>query len=161
MLLSFIVDRATYIIPLSMIAGLADIWSVFAPGGVTKSAVSKPEILNYALLTFPVPGRGVMSLIGVTDFIFAALYLALSDKFRLNRKKSLVLIGLSFVLSTILAVFAGLGIPVLPIMGALFIIFHYNDIKITDKKELKEAVTGILIVILMLGIISVLRTSGI
>ena len=36
---------------LSFIAGIADLWSVFAPGGVTKSVASKPDILNYALLS--------------------------------------------------------------------------------------------------------------
>lgn len=155
--LSRIVEKVTYIIPISLIAGIADIWSVFAPGGVTKTLVAKKEVLNYALLSFPVFTHGIRPLMGGTDFIFAVLYICLSEKFSLSRKRTLILISLSFVLSTLLAVAAGIGIPVLPIMGVLFILFHFKDIKIIDKAELKEAVTGIIIVILMLVFVTIIR----
>ena len=57
----------------------------------------------------------------------------------------------------ILAVFGGFGVPVLPVMGMLFIIGQYKHIKISDPKEKKDALIGILIITAALVMVTLIK----
>jgi len=154
-LVSRLVERATYILPLSVIAGIADIWSVFA--GVTKKAVESKVALNYALFSYPVPGFGIRPLVGATDFLFAVLYMSLARRFGFSLKKNLTLLALSFLISIAIAIISGVGIPVLPVMALFIILGNWSQVKVTDPKELRESLTGIVLIVVALTVITLVR----
>ncbi|PKK92237.1 MAG: hypothetical protein CVV64_02155 [Candidatus Wallbacteria bacterium HGW-Wallbacteria-1] len=154
-LVSRAVDKVTYILPLSVIAGIADIWSVFA--GVTKEVAKSKVALNYALFSYPVPGFGIRPLVGATDFLFAALYLSLALKFDLPFRRNAILVGFSFLLSIAIAIGTGLGIPVLPVMALMVILGNWSSVKVTDPREKREALAGIVMVVTALAIITLVR----
>lgn len=156
-LLGGIIEKPSYLIPVCAVAGIADLWSVFSASGVTKAISTSRTALNFVLVSFPVLGYGVRPLIGVTDFIFAGLFVFMAVRFSMPLGKTALLLGAAFVVSVGLAVTAGIGIPVLPLMGILFVAGHYRALKITDPAELREAVLGIVIVILALGAITFVR----
>lgn len=148
MFIARFIKKSTYIIPIAAAAGVADLWSVFL--GVTSEIVQSRTAMNYLLITFPVAGKGILPLIGVTDFIFATLFLSLSFRLNLDFKKTQVIVAASFALSIFMAVASGIGIPVLPIMGSGFVLAHYNKIKITDPEEKRDAIRGLIIILLLL-----------
>jgi len=144
LLASGIIKKTSYLIPLSVIAGIADCWSVFA--GVTKQIAASRVATNYFLVNFPVSGQGIQPLIGVADFLFSAMYLDLSQRFNLSMKRTLFVLITSFLASITLATLIGTGLPVLPIMAVLFIAAHYDRIRIVDPREKKDALIGATIV---------------
>lgn len=97
MFIARFIKKSTYIIPIAAAAGVADLWSVFL--GVTNEIVQSRTAMNYLLITFPVAGKGILPLIGVTDFIFATLFLSLSFRLNLDFIKTQVIVAASFVLS--------------------------------------------------------------
>ena len=151
-LLSRIIRKPSYLIPLAAAAGLSDIWSVAF--GVTNTIAQSRTAMNFLLFSFPVAGKGILPIIGVTDFVFAAMFLSLSDKFNMPIVRTRVLIAASFIISITIAVIGGGGVPVLPVMGMLFIIGQYKHVKIVDPKEKRDAVFGLLIIAAALAVLT-------
>ena len=154
-LLGDIIKKPSYIIPLAAAAGLADIWSVAF--GVTNEIVKSRTAMNFLLFSFPVAGKGILPVIGVTDFIFAAMFLSLSLRFDMPVMRTQVLVAASFIISITVAVFGGFGVPVLPVMGVLFIIGQYKYVKMVDPGEKRQAVWGILIIATALAIVTFMK----
>ena len=154
-LLSGVIKKASYLIPLVVAAGIADIWSV--GWGVTSEIVQSKTAMNYLLFSFPVAGKEILPLIGVTDFVFATLFLMLAHQFDMPIITTRILLAAAFILSITVAVWCGLGVPVLPIMGVLFIIGNYKHVKITDPKERKDAVLGIIIIVTALAVATLVK----
>lgn len=149
LLVSGIIKKPSYLIPLSIIAGIADCWSVFA--GVTKQIAANRIATYYVLVNFPVSGQGIQPLIGATDFLFSAMYLDISRRFNLSMKRTIFILITSFLVSIVIATLLKRGVPVLPIMAVLFIAANYDNIKIVDPQEKREAVIGITIVAAILA----------
>ncbi len=154
-LLSGVIKKASYLIPLVVAAGIADIWSV--GWGVTSEIVQSKTAMNYLLFSFPVAGKETLPLIGVTDFVFATLFLALARRFDMPIVTTRILLAASFIISITVAVGCGIGVPVLPVMGVLFIIGNYKYVKITDPKEIKDAVLGIIIIAAALAVVTLIK----
>ena len=153
--LSGIIKKPSYLIPLVAAAGLADIWSVSF--GATNKIIQSRTAMNFLLFSFPVAGKGILPVIGVTDLIFAAMFLSLSSRFNIPVIRTQVLVAASFIISITVAVFGGFGVPVLPVMGMFFIIGQYKYIKIVDPKEKREAIHGILIIAAALAVITFMK----
>jgi hypothetical protein len=94
-LLSSIIKKPSYLIPLAVVAGLADIWSVSF--GVTNKIIQSRTAMNFLLFSFPVAGKGILPVIGVTDFIFATMFLSLSSRFDMPVIRTQVLVAASFI----------------------------------------------------------------
>ncbi|MBW2192864.1 MAG: hypothetical protein JRF27_03645 [Deltaproteobacteria bacterium] len=159
LLVSGIIKKPSYLIPLSLIAGIADVWSVSF--GVTKQIAVSRTAANYVLLNFPVAGQGIQPLIGAADFLFSAMYIDLSRRFNLSLKRTISVLIFSLLFSITIAVFIGKGVPVLPVMAVFFILAHYDHIRIVDPQEKREAVKGTVIVLVLLAAATLLfKLSG-
>ena len=154
-LLSGVIKKASYLIPLVVAAGIADIWSV--GWGVTSEIVQSKTAMNYLLFSFPVAGKEILPLIGVTDFVFATLFLMLAHRFDMPIITTRILLVSAFILAITVAVWCGIGVPVLPVMGVLFIIGNYKHVKITDPKDRKDAVLGIIIIVTALAVVTLVK----
>ncbi|MFH2218630.1 MAG: hypothetical protein ABII68_03080 [Pseudomonadota bacterium] len=154
LLVSGMIKKPSYLIPLSVIAGIADFWSITF--GATKQIAVTRTATNYFLLNFPVSGQGIQPLIGAADFLFAAMYIDLSRRFMLSMKRTLSVLIAAFLVSIAIAVFLGTGVPVLPVMAVFFILAHYDRIRIVDPKEKRDALTGTAIVIGILMVATLL-----
>ncbi|MCP4687049.1 MAG: hypothetical protein GY859_03305 [Desulfobacterales bacterium] len=151
-LLSRLIQKPSYIIPLAAAAALADAWSVTL--GPTHAIVQSRVAMNFLLFSFPVAGKGVLPIIGVTDFVFAAMFLSLSRKFHIPEGKTRLLLAASFVASIGVAVVGGFGVPVLPVMGLFFIVGNYRHVAITDPREKRDAALGLLIIAAALAVVT-------
>ena len=154
-LISGIIRKPSYLIPITAAAGLADIWSVSV--GVTRKVVQSKTAMNFLLFSFPVAGKGIRPIIGVTDFIFAVLFLSLSHRFNFPIMRTQVAVAASFIVSISVAVFGGFGVPVLPLMGVFFIMGQYPHVKISDPQEKRDALRGILIIAAALTAVTLIK----
>ena len=154
-LLGSIIKKPSYLIPLAAAAGLADIWSVTF--GVTNEIIQSRTAMNFLLFSFPVAGKGILPVIGVADFIFATMFLSLSFRFDMPVIRTQIFVAASFIISISIAVLGGFGVPVLPVMGVLFIIGQYKYVKIVDPKEKREVVRGILIIATALAVVTFIK----
>lgn len=145
------IDKISHLIPVALVAAIADIWSVAA--GATSAIVVSP-IMNYFFLRFPVFGSSsIPYLIGLTDYLFFGIFFQASVRYNLGVIKNTFLLALSFLVTVAFALFYGLGLPVLPFMGLFFVLGNLKLLKI-DKEDKKE----ILLFMLAIGLVFTLIT---
>lgn len=155
-LLCSVVEKGSYIIPLSIVAGVADVWSVFF--GVTEDMIRDMETARYFLISFPLMGKpDIMPMIGVTDFVFFGLYIQLARKFNLGVKRNIVWLLSTFFLVLLVAIIAQSGIPVLPFMAVGFIIINWKQLPF-EKEDKKSTLIMVLFLLVLFAFITWMKT---
>lgn len=145
------IDEAAHLIPVALVATIADIWSVSA--GATAKIIISP-IINYFLLRFPVAGTSeIPYLIGLTDFLFFALFFQAARRFELGMAKNLILLLTSFFIAVAAAIFTSTGLPVLPFMAILFVAGNFNQLKL-KREEMKQIAIFLVVILIVFAIIS-------
>lgn len=142
------IDEISHLIPIAIIATFADIWSVSA--GAT-AVIIRSEQIHYFLLRFPIlggPKPAVPFLIGLTDFLFFGIFYQAALRFRLGERKNILLLAASFLVAVSSALLAGVGLPVLPFMGLLFMAGNWSNLtlKREDLKQMLLFLAGVLLV---------------
>ena|GEM_PF-924625 len=144
------IDEKAHLIPIALVATLADIWSVSA--GAT-AVIIRSEQIHYFLLRFPIlggPRPAVPFLIGLTDFLFFGIFYQAALRFQLGEKKNILLLASSFLIAVATALLAGVGLPVLPFMGLLFVVGNWRDLQLKreDLKQMVLFLAGVLLAFL-------------
>ena len=146
------IDEASHLIPVAIVATVADIWSVSA-GATAQIVVS--SAINYFLLRFPVPGSGAIPyLIGLTDFLFFAIFYQAARRFELGARKNAIILGCSFVPAIGGALFFQTGLPVLPFMAVFFVAGNFSKLKL-KKEDVKIIAAFILVILTIFSLITV------
>ncbi len=129
------IDAVSHLIPVAVVATLADIWSVSA-GATSKIIVS--SAINYFLLRFPLPGTNeIPYLIGLTDFLFFAIFFSAACRFGLGALRNAVLLLSSFLVAVAAAIFFSAGLPVLPFMAVIFVAGNFRQLEL-KREEIKQ-----------------------
>jgi len=145
------IDAVSHLIPVALVATLADIWSVSA--GATSMIIVSSAI-NYFLLRFPVPGSSeIPYLIGLTDFLFFAIFFQAARRFALGTKKNVVLLLSSFLLTVAAALFFKVGLPVLPFMALFFVAGNFRKLEL-KKEETKQILVFVVVILTIFSAIS-------
>ncbi|HPG60101.1 MAG TPA: efflux RND transporter permease subunit, partial [Candidatus Wallbacteria bacterium] len=143
------IDEIGFLIPLCLIAALADIWSVFF--GVTSELVSKKSAaLNYLLMRYPTLSAGdLRQYIGISDFLFATILMGAAMNFKLNVKKTYAGFAAAFFITFLTVVITHRGIPAIPAISLAFIIINGPrlKIKLEDIKTMFIVIGGVLAVL--------------
>ena len=138
------IDKAGHLIPLALVASLADVWSV--SGGATAVIIKSSQI-HYFLLRFPLcsgPAVEFPFLIGLTDFLFFAIFFQAAVRFKLGTVRNLLLLIVSFFAAVISAIFFDTGLPVLPFMGSLFLLVNFRGLSLS-REETKQLLLFLLV----------------
>ena len=102
------------------VATLSDLFSVFA--GPTKGLVGADSpALDYLLLIFPTFGNPLGFALGVSDFIFLALFTAVSRLLNLRHPLTLLAGLLSVLFAMVSGLVLGLPLPALPFISLSFV----------------------------------------
>ncbi|MGM0600627.1 MAG: hypothetical protein ACQETH_12525 [Candidatus Rifleibacteriota bacterium] len=145
------IDKLSHLIPIALVATIADIWSVSA--GATAKIIISPHI-NYFLLRFPlITDNEIPYLIGLTDFLFFAIFFQASIRYGLGTLKNTLLLSASFVIAFSAAIITSKGLPVLPFMAIIFVAGNYKNLEI-DKKEMKLVFVFLLVVLAIFAAIT-------
>ncbi|MDI6783207.1 MAG: hypothetical protein QME64_03815, partial [bacterium] len=84
-LIGLLVNERSYIVPLALVAAVADLWSVFA--GPTAIIIETPTYYRYFLVCYPQLGSDILHpMLGLGDFTFLALFLTLIPRFALRAR---------------------------------------------------------------------------
>lgn len=145
------IDDITHLIPVALVATIADIWSVSA-GATAKIVVSSS--INYFLLRFPLPAYSTVPyLIGLTDFLFFAIFFGAAIRYNLGAMKNAVILASAFIIAVISALFTSTGLPVLPFMAAFFVAGNFSKLEL-KKEELKQVLIFVLVIIVVFALIT-------
>lgn len=145
------IEDITHLLPVALIATIADIWSVSA-GATAKIVVSSS--INYFLLRFPLPATAMIPyLIGLTDFLFFAVFFQAAIRYRLGALRNAILLASAFIIAVISAIYTATGLPVLPFMAVLFVIGNFRRLE-WKKEELRQVIVFIVVILVIFAIIS-------
>ncbi len=101
-------------------ASAADLFSVFA--GPTKALVQEDSpVLDFLLLIFPTFGYPLGFALGVADFIFLALFVALAAYLALKPRATIALASASILFAMLAGLFLGTPLPALPFIAVSFL----------------------------------------
>ena len=130
------IERSWHIGAAALMGLVADIWSVFAPSGLTRTMLEhRPDVLNYLLVGFPIPGSGVRPIIGIADYVFFAIFLLHAEKFGFGFKKAVIALTLSLVVTLVAVNALGLGLPAIPFMATFFVVANLGRLWQDFKKD--------------------------
>ena len=126
-LLAQLVERASWIVGLAVLAAAVDLWSVLAESGITSQLLERAEggdgdvLLDLLLFTGPIVGERPLFELGVTDLVFLALFIAWSHDWRLDlRIASAVLLAGTWTALVVAEVRAE-AVPVLPFIAVAMV----------------------------------------
>lgn len=149
------IDEISHLIPIAIVATVADIWSVSA-GATSMIIVS--SVINYFLLRFPLIGSTeIPYLIGLTDFLFFAIFFHAARRFELGTAKNTVLLILSFLLTVAAAIFFRTPLPVLPFMAVFFVAGNFAKLKL-KREEIKQILVFFVVILAVFWVISLARS---
>lgn len=140
-LLARMVESPRFIVPMCVVAALADTWSVVA--GPTKRILEGPPgiVLNHAFVGVPVTADAseIQHVAGVTDLVFVALFLCLASRLGLSVRRAIVgiLIGLAVGLAAACALG---GVPGLPFLAGGFVIAHWRSVRPGRDEMIKTSI---------------------
>ena len=104
----------------AVVASASDLFSVFA--GPTKALVREhARILDFLLLIFPTFGYPLGFALGLADFVFLALFVALAAHLALNPLAILIACCASILLAMLAELLLGTALPALPAIALAFL----------------------------------------
>ena len=122
------VAEAWWLAAVAAVAIVADIWSVFA--GPTKVVVEKaPLMLDYLLIHFPLLGSSGAGMgLGISDVVFLSLFTAGSACAGLRPVAGFVAMGVSFLVTVMVALAWKPAIPALPLLAVAFLVVNMGPL---------------------------------
>ncbi|MBF0499531.1 MAG: hypothetical protein HQM09_05335 [Candidatus Riflebacteria bacterium] len=142
------IDEISHLIPIALVATFADAWSVSA--GATAMIVQSSQI-HYFLLRFPLLAGGTAEmpfLIGLSDFLFLALFHRAAVRFHLGELRNLIFLSSSFFVATAGAIFLQKGLPVLPFMAGIFVAANWGKLQV-KRDEIKQIALFFMAIVIM------------
>lgn len=158
--ISTIVREPNVLLPVAIFAALVDFWSVnYGPLGMLLA--TRPEVVEAAAVQMPVVGRMMpVSVIGVGDFVFLALYFAVMHRFRMNVRGAFWL-GFFLLTLTMLAVILVdwlSAVPALVPIGIAVLVANRKHIRLKRDEVISTLLVGIVLVTLI--VLSTVLASG-
>lgn len=108
---------------IAAVATATDLFSVFA--GPTKAMVEQgAPALNFLLVIFPTFGQPLGFALGISDFIFLALFIAVSRLLNLRYTATTVAVCAGTLLAMTTSLFLEIPLPALPFISLAFVIVN-------------------------------------
>jgi len=148
-LLAEAVESPRYIVPMCLVAALADAWSVAA--GPSAMLVSGGGQLARHVFVSTAPAENAQPVAGVTDVIFVALLLCLAQRLDLGVGRSAVAMYAGLAVGLATASVIG-GAPGIPFIAAPFVIAHWPRIR-PGRKETTQTALFAAVMLLIFAIV--------
>lgn len=163
-IMSRIVRERAMALPVAIVAGLADIFTVF--WGPTGEALAKaPELVEKLSLAIPAAGSAVgpegakglfhVATMGLGDVVFLALFLSMAVRFDFKPYRTLCAMALSAAVGIVLALSDLLntaGMPLLPYMAAGFVLVNIREFRLSPQ-ERRDLIIALALVAVLFAII--------
>jgi hypothetical protein len=162
-LVSRVVREGKLILPVAVVASLADIITVFW-GVVARVTDTAPEVAEAFSASAPVAVPAgvqapILTMVGIGDFLFLALFLALTLRHSMQPVRTMwatfalmLLAPLAFLVEE-----AATGLPGLPFLAAAVLWANWRHLDYTREEKRALAVVGLLVALSAAGVIAILR----
>jgi putative flippase GtrA len=162
-LVSRLIREGKLILPVAVVASVADIVTVFW-GVIAHVSETAPEVAEAFSTSAPVeapPGIAapILSMVGIGDFLFLALFLAVALRYSFQPTKT-VWATFGLMLLAPLGFFvvpAATGLPGLPFISAAVLWANWRHLDYTREEKKALAVAGVLVVVLAVSSVTFLR----
>ena len=117
------IQHASHLLFVALVSAVADMLSVMQPGGISKAIAEQPRALALLALPWPLLGTDVVApFLGVSDVVFASLYVHATRTHDLPLSRSLLALVAAFATTAVLVVVWQRPIPVLPLLGVSIVL---------------------------------------
>lgn len=141
----------------AVVSSLADVWSVLGSSGPTATIVTNAPLLSVLALPFPMLGTSdIEPLLGLGDIVFVALYLTASERFGLEKKRTILALSVAFALTALFVIVLARPIPALPFLGLAILVAH-PEARLPPSSERRTALIGMVILALVAVAVLALR----
>jgi hypothetical protein len=126
-LLARLVERASWIVLLALLAGVVDAWSVYSDSGLTNRVLDAAGTaegdlaLDLLLFTGPIVDGAPLFAFGVTDLVFLSLFLAWSHDWRVDMRVAAGAMLAATWATLVAAEATGDVIPMLPFLSTAIV----------------------------------------
>ena len=148
---SVVIREVNVLLPVAIFAAVVDFWSVnYGPLGTLLA--TKPRVVVAAAVQVPVVGRAMpISMIGVGDFVFLALYFAVMHRFRMNTAGAFWC-GFFLLTATMFAVIRVEWlntVPALVPIGVALIAANVKHFRLKREEVVSTLIVGLGLLVLM------------
>lgn len=117
------IQHPSHLLFVALVSSVADILSLTQPGGISKAIAEEPRALALLALPWPLLGSAeIAPFLGVSDVVFASLYLHASRAHVLPLLRSVGALFFGFALTAALVLLLQRPVPVLPLLGASIVL---------------------------------------
>jgi hypothetical protein len=117
------IQHPSHLLFVALVSGVADALSVTQPGGISKAIAEEPRALALLALPWPLLGtHEIAPFLGVSDVVFASLYLHATRAHVLPLLRSVLALFCGFAVAAVLVLLLLRPIPVLPLLGASIVL---------------------------------------
>jgi hypothetical protein len=169
-LLSRVIREPALVLPVSIVAAMADVFTVF--WGPTGEALDKaPALVARMSLNIPQAGSAAgpagaaamaqVATIGLGDFIFLALFMSLAARFGFPLLRSAVAMGACAgggIVAALAAPATLPGMPLLPYLAGGFVLANHRTLRLTPR-EARDMLIGVAVVAGLLAVAALVLRS--
>ena len=154
-LLAALVESPRYVLPMCVVAAVADVWSVL--DGPTRQIIESRNqfVLDHVFVSYPAAAETIRPVAGVADLVFVGLFLCVAARLGLSLRRSIVGMFAGFAVGLAAAALTG-GAPGLPFIGAGLLAANWKDIK-PGRDEIVKTAVLLAVLLVCFAAISVLR----
>ena len=117
------IQDPSHLLFVAVVSGVADMLSVTQPGGISKAIAEQPRAPALLALPWPMLGtEDVAPFLGVSDVVFASLYVHATKTHDLPLSRSVLALVAAFMATAALVLIFVRPIPVLPLLGASIVL---------------------------------------
>lgn len=150
-LVSFIVREPNLLLPCAVFAAMVDYWSV-TWGPLSHMLEKKASVVAAASVQMPALGRvSPVTMIGVGDFLFLALFFGVLYRFNMNAKGTFWIGYALLTVSMFLVLYGRTALPALVPMGAAVIIANYRYFRLRREELLAMLYVGLFLLVAIIG----------
>lgn len=147
---SVIFREPNIMLPVALMAPLVDYWTV-SFGPVKQVITGAPNLIPK--VSAAIPGVGALhpiAFIGAGDFLFMAMFLAATERLRMQPTKTawffVVLVSLAMILVISMDVFQSIGMPGLVVIGLGFVAANIRHFKLTRSEAIITSGLAVLLI---------------
>jgi len=162
-LVSRIIKEGKLLLPVAVVASVADIFTVF--WGVVKEVSEKaPEVVNAFSAQAPVEpppemAAPILTAVGIGDFLFLALFLSVALRYSMNASRAIwATFALMLVAPLAFMIWPeATGLPGLPFISLAVLGVNWRYLRFTPDEKRSLSIAGVLVAVAAVGLWAMLR----
>ena len=145
------VEHPGHLLLVAYVTAIADLYSVFAPSGVTAHVAASETLLPLFAIPWPMLGLGeLVPVLGVGDVVITAVYIAAAARHVLGMRRMLAALVAGYAATFVALVVTARGLPALPFLG-LAVVLAVPRVWRLRREDRRAAVLGAVAITALFG----------